>query len=322
MATAYDPYLLLIAAIVITVIVIAVMYVIIRTLRRRAAKLRLDLDTSPRVRDDRAFNQIRLARAEAAILLRSGVDVDRPLDLLAQADRRMELRDSEGALELARSAHESLVRLQQSGPSRLPAAAGTATAASAVATPPPPNGTGSASRGPILAGGAATAAAAPEPNRLVKNRAESHFQLTLLVEDLDRIRAIHPKDPILKAGDAGLLQAQSAYAAGEYTEALKLALKTRRTVGGQLETLPPPKRAPGAVERSEDEDAESLSRGETEGQKAVGARPCPQCGRPVAQGDRFCRLCGASTAPGTCPRCGASLGAADIYCGSCGAPTS
>jgi len=47
---------------------------------------------------------------------------------------------------------------------------------------------------------------------------------------------------------------------------------------------------------------------------------CPNCGSPVAPGDKFCATCGASLAPRTCPHCGRPYQPGDRFCAGCGQP--
>ncbi len=60
------------------------------------------------------------------------------------------------------------------------------------------------------------------------------------------------------------------------------------------------------------------------------ARPCPQCGRPLAAADRFCTNCGRAVeaAPraatvsvaAVCPKCERPVAADDRFCPRCGQP--
>jgi hypothetical protein len=155
------------------------------------------------------------------------------------------------------------------------------------------------------------AGAAPETpiSRPPKNRMEAHFQMTLLVEEVARPASSDAtgRDEAIRLREA----AQGAYAATDYTEALRLALKGRRALGARLETLPPGRSPPPTPPAAAAPMASS-----------VAGRTCPQCGRPVRPDDRFCRGCGASNVPSKCPRCQAEVAGADTFCGRCGAPIS
>ena len=64
---------------------------------------------TPRIRQDRAFNRIAMARREADLLTSSGVDVASAQDLIAQAQGAFDHQDFDRAYVSAQSAHELLV---------------------------------------------------------------------------------------------------------------------------------------------------------------------------------------------------------------------
>jgi transcription elongation factor Elf1 len=47
-------------------------------------------------------------------------------------------------------------------------------------------------------------------------------------------------------------------------------------------------------------------------------KPCPQCGKKLDAGARFCPHCGTELAT-ACPSCGKPVHTGDLFCGSCGA---
>ena len=64
-------------------------------------------------------------------------------------------------------------------------------------------------------------------------------------------------------------------------------------------------------------------------QLAAGTRACPACGRPAADDDKFCAICGAALAPApapvvlptedvVCARCGRNADPDDRFCAGCG----
>jgi hypothetical protein len=64
-------------------------------------------------------------------------------------------------------------------------------------------------------------------------------------------------------------------------------------------------------------------------QLTAGARACPACGRPAADDDKFCAICGAALAQApapavlpaeeaACPQCGRRVDPGDRFCGGCG----
>lgn len=300
-------------------------YAIFR-LRRRRKQLAAELSDAPEIKEDRAHNQIRLASSEADILERAGVDVTRPRDLLAQARTRLDRRDVEEAISLARSAHEALILAKRGSSSVPPSSEGRATFGHRLAAPTPRPGPGPDSPpAPLLAFPTLGSTGVEEPVselppagsgvRLPKNRVESHFQLTLLVEEIEKSRTANPLEPTVAEAEGLRGQAQQAYGAGDYTDALRLALKGRRKLGTRIEALPP---SAGPTAPIPPEEATART-----GPKAAEAQVnCPRCGRPNRPSDRFCRACGAPRQLSKCPRCGTPAAESDQFCGGCGSPLS
>lgn len=94
-----------------------------------------------------------------------------------------------------------------------------------------------------------------------------------------------------------------------------------------------------AIER-EAEEAKAAAKAEAQARRAATQMRaefvCPQCGRPVEEGDAFCMNCGTRLDPSmfvrdeppveeasdhaTCPNCGAEVTPGNKFCGSCGSP--
>ncbi|MCI4356716.1 MAG: zinc ribbon domain-containing protein [Thermoplasmata archaeon] len=306
-----DPNLiaeLLVAAIGVIALAAGLLWILRRRLNARIAALRSQLGDSPEFTDDRSYNLLRIARSEADVLARQGVDVQAAREILAEADAALRRRDFDGALSAARRAHDLLVRLREgpSIPNRMPPASRSMTS-----TPPQrdPASTPNApfvdaSPGPAPSAGDAPVTPAP---RLAKNRAESHFQIRLLGEEIARGAPEGAPTGALAEAQRGAADAQHAYDAGEYTEALKLALRTRRRLGAPIESLPAP------TTRIPPTPAPVAPSGPS------GTEPCATCGRPLKLSDRFCRACGATRSPTTCPKCSTPLEPGDRYCAGCGA---
>ena len=309
-------WILLAGAVLVGVTVLGLGYFAIQRFRRRRLELLGDLAKSPVFADDRAHNQIRMARAELAVLQREGQAVPRAATLLDQAEAALARHENVEAVRLARNAHDLLVATRREGgspPSAPPAR-------SPVATPPPRVPAVAAAEprpGPLrdrtaelVAGPTSDGEPGPAPaDRPPKNRMEAHFQMTLLVDQLRTAGAADP--PPTGFGEAERLrgEAQGAYAAGEFTEALRLSLRARRLLGARLETLPPGRPASEGPIPPKEGRVPSASAGR-----------CTQCGKPLRAEDQFCRSCGASQRPTACPRCQAPVASDDTFCGRCGSP--
>lgn len=259
-------------------------------LRRRRRILESDVPLPP---EDRAFNQIRIARAASAHLAGQGYAVGGVAESLDSAERRYARRDHAGALRLAEEAQAKLRRIHAEGAP--PAGARPVSLAAedpglderAAPTAPPP-----------------AEAAAPSPAKVPKGMVEARFTLNLLERELAEAESSRPGDPRL--GEARNLRDESkrAFADRLYPEAWSSALRARRRLGAPIEGVG------GSTSAS---DAAG-----SEGSAAPGG--CPRCGRALRGGEKFCRGCGASLVAHACPRCGVAVEATDEFCHACGSP--
>jgi len=301
-----------VALVLIAVIALAFGYYIIQRMRHRRATLALEVDTAREMVEDRSFNQLKLARAEADVLARQGINVSRPSSLLDDAEAARSRGDYDTALALARSAHETLLKLKDAVPltGGLPPAATRPPSASAPVSGPAAPPALSSPAVPLGAMGDAAndpgSSPTPPPSKLPKNKAEAQFQLHLLQDEL--AKESDTKGPNSAVVDSTKLreQAQAAFDRADFTEALRFALKARRRLGSKLETLPP---SPGtlAAGPSPVPDPDELLK-------------CGSCGETLRPSDRFCRYCGTLRGPERCPACGAASEAGDQFCSACGGP--
>jgi hypothetical protein len=135
--------------------------------------------------------------------------------------------------------------------------------------------------------------------------------MRLLDSDLEAAKRTGPSDPGTLAGIDFQAKARSAFAVGQYTEALRFALRGRRGLGGNVETVAPGLGSgairPGALPLDPALAAE----------RAASAARCPSCGYPTTPDDVFCRGCGAPRTPTVCPKCGTPRTPTDTFCGRC-----
>ncbi|MGA8604560.1 MAG: zinc ribbon domain-containing protein [Thermoplasmata archaeon] len=300
----------LVFVVVLAVIVVGLFVYLIRRLRSRRAKLLSDLEDRPQLNQDRAFNRLSMARREAGILAAQGVDVHRAQELIAESQGAFDTRQYDRSYRVAQSAHEALVNARQHGtmtpgaplPSKGPAASA------------PPD----TSRLPS----GATSTSEPPPSAtppIPKNRAESQFQMRLLSDELSALGGARARDPAVAGANALRAQAQSAFDRGDYTEAFRVALRGRRTLGGSVESLPAVTGGTSSAARAPPNgNATTLDAART-AESVAGSERCPDCGYPALSGDSFCRGCGRPRAPLTCPSCGAARVGGEAFCGRCGA---
>ena len=270
-------------------------------LQRRRDALRSEIDASKASVEERAFNRIQIGRSAADHLERNGADVAGPRHLLDQASKSYDAGRHDDALALASSAHEALLKRSASAgsPGAVPVAAPPADSSPEPSIVPP--------MGPPPVTDPSSDSPGAAPGRLPRNKAESHFQIRLLDEELTAGGPVGTTPSTVRGVTTIASEAHASYDRGDFTEALRIALKGRRTLGARLETLPPPTIAPAS-------DPSSISG------PGVGADRCAQCGQPLRTGDKFCRGCGAALTEAKCARCGDPLEGSDQFCGRCGAP--
>ena len=132
--------------------------------------------------------------------------------------------------------------------------------------------------------------------------------MRLLDLDLATAKKNRPSDPGTLAGVDFQSKAQTAYDAGQYTEAFRFALKGRRGLGGNVETV-----APGPATRGLTSPVGPLDPAQA-AESAASAARCPSCGYPTTPEDVFCRGCGAPRTSSACPRCGTSTSTVCTRC--------
>jgi len=295
--------------VILAVLVVAVLLLLLRRLRERRAKLLGELRDRPEHIQDRAFNRIAMARREAEILTRQGADIARPRDLIAQAQGAFDVRNYDRAYELAQQAHEALVHSRLDGP--LPASPPTAH----VPAPAPASPELGSRVGPD-AGSIPPPSSAPIP----KNRAESQFQLRLLDQELDSAQAGPTGSTSVREATKLRTDAGRAFDRADYTDAFRLALKGRRAIGAQVESLPAA--GPGTPVPDDGNGSRNGFDATRSAEQAASAERCPSCGYPTLAGDAFCRGCGEPRTPRICTKCGAARQPSDTFCGGCGTPFS
>jgi hypothetical protein len=320
-----DLNTLIVPLLIIVILVAAalgVMLYAIRRLKARRAQLLSQLQDAPDLVEDRAYNRLRMAKSEVDILERQGMDVTRARALLQSGQEAFDQHNYPSALSRAQSAHETLISLRQgtgAGGARLsdPSGLGPRSDDSATRSGNSPlRPAVDLTRDPPATGGLdGPGPNTGSPNAPPRNRAESRFQISVLTDEIAQARQTRPKDPTVAESDAIRAQASTAYDRAEYTEALRLALKARRRIGGRLETLPPT--TPTGRSGSDSPGNGGSSAMEVAVRTAESTR-CPQCGAPMTSVDKFCRGCGAPRTDRSCPKCRQVAQPGDTFCGNCG----
>ena len=146
--------------------------------------------------------------------------------------------------------------------------------------------------------------------KLPPNYLQSKFEIGVVEEKIVKMEEGQVKEYAKLYMD----RAKRAFDMGDYSEALKLAVKSNRIIDtGELPDNVPFKEehkplvvAPLIEEKEEeDEEKEELH--------------CPNCGAVVRLEDKYCWNCGAKLVfIYKCPNCGAEVSSEDKYCRNCG----
>ena len=312
--------------------VVVALWAFNRYLRGRGPELALREGKS--VLDDRAYNQVRIAEAAADRLARTGADVTAAKALLDRAEAARASGTYSVAIELAKKAQDLLAAARSGEPSLGASTTAGLTASPIAVTSPSFPSTGQA---PASVSGPSGSLSSPTPvylepsnaagmglpgatGRPPKNQMEAHFQLSVAKDELAKARTSKPGPKSFREADRQFAAAQAAYDRQDFTEALRLALRSRRTLGARVEGLPV-STVPSAVSSAGGSPVTAV--GTDSGSPAAGdptfGQKCPKCGRVAAANDQFCRVCGSAIPPALCRNCGAPLLTGDRFCGKCGA---
>ncbi len=149
---------------------------------------------------------------------------------------------------------------------------------------------------------------------LPQNFLQSKFEIRVVEEKLLK----YEDGDIKEAAMLYLSKAKDAFKNKEYTDALRLAIKSNRIIDtGEIPepehdatstdapTPPPPTKEVVNILEEEEEVKAELH--------------CPQCGAVVRPEDKFCWNCGAKLVYHyKCPNCGAEVSSEDKFCRNCG----
>jgi double zinc ribbon protein len=309
-------------------VVLVAVYALYRYLRRRGPELATREGRS--VIEDRAYNQIRIGQAAADRLARMGVDVTEAQELLRRAETARLGGDYDNSIDLSRRS-TNLLAAARTGGGPLPSSemdrpSSASAGPRSIPTSPTVSSAGASSFAafPTISsaaedsGRSAESGSTPTPgsNRAPKNKMEAHFQLSVCKDELDHSRAGQSEAQSFRDAEKLYANGQTAYDREDYTEALRLALKGRRTLGTRVEALPVTATSSSTV--SSARTAAARAAGPVSDEPTFGQK-CANCGRIAGPADQFCRECGAPMAPVLCTNCGTPLLAGDRFCGKCGA---
>lgn len=257
-----------------TAVLAAVVYFERRYMRSRR-KDRIDLSL---MKDD-AYNALITTQAVANSLQEQGRKTEEADRLLLQAQSAYRRQDYATCKDLADKARDALRRTRASESDTLKEIAS----------------------GPVEVSVNEQTAPIHEIKKLPQNYLESKFMIEAARMCIDDALG---KGAEVKDAEGFLAVAKQCFERTEYTEALKQALRAKRSAEGlkvaaAIEVGPPTEREEAPADRK-------------------GAE-CGQCGGSVDDEDNFCRQCGAKIVrTPKCPSCSSEVEESDRFCRKCG----
>jgi hypothetical protein len=284
------------------VALVIVVYIELRIIRKRRSN-----DFDEEIAQDTAYNHILAAKAASESLSRQGKDTSRADALLMRAEVEFRSGDFMKADDTVKTARESLSQSQDKLLS-MPAAE--------------PDDE--------------TEVAQPESvhavKKLPKDYLEAKFMISKAAADVETAQ----KEGREVVEATKLLDgAREAFAADDYTLALKKSINAQKWIGQKVPDAEPEGPPNETVIAEKPHYMAKMAEGKCAcgnglspddnfcrrcGAKVPKPYDCPQCAERVEPEDQFCRHCGKTLKETTpCPRCGAALGPGSSSCYACGA---
>jgi hypothetical protein len=255
------------------IVVAAVAYLQLRYIRsKKEVKVEGVLD------QDDAYNAVATTRAVAASLRATGRDTTDADVLIYQAENAYERREFINSIDLAARAKTALLHSKERDLLSCPV------------PPPSIEKEGEESKDvPALA-----------VLKMPANYLESKFVI-------DTVRSALPDAPpeVREEARRSLDLAQASFDGEDYCEALKQAMRAKRTLGGGQKQE---KARPVAIISETPKQPVSIAAG-----------GCRSCGTAVGTDDIFCHACGTRQGALICPSCSWEASTDDVFCRKCGA---
>ena len=301
-----EKYILIVA---LAVLMLFVVYFELKVLRRKSKESR----RAALVKDE-AFNAVLTTRSVIVALQRQGTNTDKAQRLVDEAKRALQREEYRTCKDICDQAKTELTNPGKSDALKKTRALKTA---------------------------ASTEEAEPEKDALVRmadeiiatsdsRRTSELYAGTRLQSDHDgnylsaKFEINTAKVNIQNACDRGedasiaqklLADAEKAFAAGSYTKALSLAIKSRKSVNEVAEDEAIKLKKDPESEDEGGQDAETPAEETSE----ESAGECESCGAALDEDDAFCHKCGTRVEfERECAGCGTTAKAEDTFCRKCG----
>lgn len=229
---------------------------------------------------DEAYNILETTKAIASSLRSQGRDVLSAEMLLTQAENALQRHDIQSCKDLSNKAKDILISSKKAEPA-----------------------------GHISEEDASGPAPVLQENkeRAPENYLESKFMMETVYDLAER----SPQDLRMRAL-AELNLAKLSFSKGEYTEALRSAMRAKRVMDPECDL----DKKGSAVELKSSSAANAEDPSNVVGHN--GPLTCSKCGKEAMKGDLFCPACGSRLTPRICGSCGKEMQDDDMFCRKCG----
>lgn len=273
----------------------------LRVMRRKSKEVRVASQ-----KKDEAFNAVLTTRSVLNTVRNRGGDVGGAPALLDRAKYSMNKGDYDSCIDLCEKARTEITnpssgRVQPSDQPDSDAKKRLEEVAEAIVSVRQARGEQESYKGTKLEG----------PNQ--GNYLGAKFEISSAKADVGRAAKSGGET---SSAESLIVQAETAFTAGDYDKALSLAVRSRKALNSSS-------RGETIALRNEEEEEPSAEpevyEVGMETSKAPSTSLCKECGAVLEKGDAFCPICGAKVRPNSCPSCGAKPRPNDKFCRKCGA---
>ncbi len=293
-----DELTLTIVLLVIAVVMLVGVFVMAAFMKKSKLK-KLKEETSPK---DQAYNQMQMLKSMINVLRAKGYDTQAGESMLAKAQQAYNTESYAECMEIVESAKRILARAREE---------------STVLDKVSPQ---VEEEMKIIKkiDESSDSSELPTPlKELEKDLPENFLQSKFEIKVVEEKLVTQENGAVKEAAMLYLAKAKDAFTNKEYTDALRLAIRSNRILEtGELPESKPSFSVPKPTEAPEPKDVVNIVEEEKKEEQEL---HCPNCGAVVRPEDKFCWNCGAKLVwTYRCPNCGAEVSTEDKFCRNCG----
>ncbi len=296
-----DEVTLTIALLILAVIMMVVAYVMLAFMRKSKLK-KLSEEADPK---EDAYNQIQMLRGMVRMMKERNYNVGAVENMVAKAQKAYDMENYAECIEIVNNAKRMLTRIREETPVEDGLSPRVAEEMKIIRK---------------IEESSPKEAELPTPlHELEKDLPENFLQSKFEIRVVEGKLVDYEEGELKQAALLYLSRAKKAFDNEDYTEALRLAVKSNRILEtGEIpeermepEThevpVKPEPQSAGVVPIVEEEESEEEE------------LHCPSCGAVVRPEDKFCWNCGTRLVfKYYCPNCGAEVSSEDKFCRQCG----